>query len=139
MGVDESIVTGIGAVIFNSKLELPGEDDFKNFTPQDYFVNDAYDEKAPIVFFYESHVMNEWAPGKNQFGRGVKTSSSWSIADLDGDIYKKETIIEKIIERIKSTDKKDDAKVKDFKEKVEKYLDTSKDVYFGRFIYWYFS
>jgi hypothetical protein len=139
MGVDESIVVGIGAVIFDDDLKLPTEDDFKAFTPNDYFFKDAYDEKAPIAFFYETHTLNKWAPGKNQLPKNLYTSERWSITDLDGAIYDKAAIIEKILEQIVYEDPDDAVAVDLFKAKIRHYLQNSEKVYFGRFIYWYFS
>ena len=138
MGVDELIVVGVGALIFNSKLEIPEEADFN---PYDCFVRDGYDKNTPLAFFYKSeYLMSADKRHSNQLPTRLdRKNDGWSITDLDGDIYSKEEIIKYIINDANSQEGAESPQGKKFIADLEKYLRNGEDVYFGRFLYRYFS
>lgn len=131
MGVVERIIIGIGAVIFDSKLEIPEEDDFN---ANDAFVVDSQ-ENAPLAFFFKSETLFN---GKCNLP--FSNGDGWSITDLDGPIYNEKEIIEKVIESIEEQKGADTPNGKKFIADVRAVLqDKSNKIYFGRFLYRYFG
>jgi hypothetical protein len=139
MGVDENVVIGTGLFIYgvealSSRSEAFDANSFPDEI-QSFVHRDAYDNQAPIAFFFESQNLIQrtmWGTGDLPLAPGDK---GWSVSRLvRQSVFNKEAIIKEVIDAIKFDWHADDECWQQFEKIVQ-----GNDVYYGKFLYRYFT
>lgn len=148
MGVVEIVVMGKGAVVFNIDPNDLWEE--SEFNPLDHFIRDCYSQNPPVFFPYDVDYLTPDFPTKfpNSYENGE--NRGWSITDVNKSEkeYKKDEVISRILKSIEKTKcdydsldnlKKFDEQKAKFISDVKRILESNTNVYFGKFLYRYFS